>query len=120
MFINTSGLGRVVAAAPIGPESVRPGDAVILSGDIGRHGIAVMAAREDLGFEMPLESDCAPLAAPILAFIEAGVAVRCLRDLTRGGLASAVVEIAETAGLAIALDEAAIPVPEAVAPLASC
>jgi hydrogenase expression/formation protein HypE len=114
MFINTSGLGRIVASAPIGPESVRPGDAVILSGDIGRHGIAVMAARENLGFEMPIESDCAPLAAPVLALIEAGVAVHCLRDLTRGGLASAVVEIAETAGLAIALDEVSIPVHEAV------
>ena len=114
MFVNTSGIGRVVAAAPIGPSSVRPGDAVILSGDIGRHGIAVMAAREDLGFEMPIESDCAPVAAPILALIEVGVAVRCLRDLTRGGLASAAVEIAETAGLAIALHESSIPVHDAV------
>ncbi len=114
MFINTSGIGHVVASAPIGPASVRAGDMVILSGDIGRHGIAVMAARESLGFEMPIESDCAPLAAAVLALIEAGIAVRCLRDLTRGGLASAMVEIAETAGVAIALDETAIPVHDAV------
>jgi len=118
MFVNTAGIGRVVAPAPIGPSSVRPGDIVILSGDIGRHGIAVMAAREGFGFETIIESDCAPVAEPVLALIEAGIAVRCLRDLTRGGLASAVVEIAETAGLAITLDEAAIPVREEV--VAAC
>ena len=83
--------------ALIGPQAVRPGDAVLISGDIGRHGIAVMAARENLGLEMAIESDCAPLAAPVLALIEGGIAVHCLRDLTRGGLASAAVEIAETA-----------------------
>jgi hydrogenase expression/formation protein HypE len=110
LYLNTAGIGRIVAPAPIGPERVRPGDAVILSGDIGRHGIAVMAAREGLGFETTIESDCAPLAAPVLALIEAGVGVHCLRDLTRGGLASAMVEIAETAGCAIALDEVAIAV----------
>jgi len=87
----------------------------VLSGDIGRHGIAVMAARERLGFEPAIESDCAPLSEPVLALIEAGVAVRCLRDLTRGGLASAVVEIAEAARLSIALDETAIPLRDDVA-----
>jgi hydrogenase expression/formation protein HypE len=115
LFINSSGIGRVVATAPIGPDSVRAGDAVILSGDLGRHGIAVMAARENLGFAMSIESDCAPLATPVLALIQAGIAVHCLRDLTRGGLASAIVEIAETAGLSIALSEAAITVPDGVA-----
>jgi len=110
MFINTAGLGRIVTPTAIGPESVQAGDAVILSGDIGRHGIAVLAAREGLGFETPIESDCAPLAEPVLALIDAGVRVRCLRDLTRGGLASALVEIAETAGRAIAVDEALIPI----------
>ena len=69
-----------------------------------------MAAREGFGFETVIESDCAPLVEPVLALIEAGVAVHCLRDLTRGGLASAAVEIAEAAGVSIALDEAAIPV----------
>jgi hydrogenase expression/formation protein HypE len=115
MFVNTAGIGRVVATAPIGPASARPGDVVILSGDIGRHGIAVMAAREGFGFETTIESDCAPLAEPALALIEHGLAVRCLRDLTRGGLASAVVEIAETAGLSVELDERAIPVREEIA-----
>ncbi len=115
MFINTAGVGRIVAPSPIGPDAVKPGDAVVLSGDIGRHGIAVMAAREGLGFESEITSDCAPLAEPVLALFEAGVAVHCLRDLTRGGLASGLVEIAETAGLAIATDEQAIPVRDDVA-----
>lgn len=115
MFVNTAGIGQIVAPVPIGPANVRPGDAVILSGDIGRHGIAVMAAREGFGFESAIESDCAPLAGPVLALLDAGVAPHCLRDLTRGGLASATVEIAEAAGCAIALDEAAIPVRQEVA-----
>ena len=115
LFVNTAGLGPLVATAPIGPAEVQAGDAVILSGDVGRHGIAVMAAREGFGFETVIESDCAPVVEPVLALIEAGIAVHCLRDLTRGGLASAVVEIAETAGVSIALDEAAIPVRDDVA-----
>lgn len=114
IFVNTAGLGRIVAPTPIGPSSVRAGDVVILSGDIGRHGIAVMAARDGFGFETMIESDCAAVASPVLALLEQGIAVHCMRDLTRGGLASAAVEIAETAGLAIVLDEAAIPVREDV------
>jgi len=114
MFVNTAGIGRIVAAAPVGPASVHPDDAVILSGDIGRHGMAVMAAREGFGFETAIESDCAPLATPVLAMIDAGVEVHCLRDLTRGGLASALVEIAETAGRAIEIDETAVCVSPAV------
>jgi len=115
VFINTAGIGRIVAPAPVVPASVKLGDAVILSGDIGRHGIAVMAAREDLGFEPAIESDCAPLAAPVLSLLDAGIEVHCLRDLTRGGLASAAVEIAEAAGVAITLEEEAIPVRDDVA-----
>ena len=90
------------------------GDAVILSGDVGRHGIAVLAAREGLGFESAITSDCAPLTAPIHALFEAGIAVHCLRDLTRGGLAGGLIEIAETAGLAIEISERAVPVREDV------
>jgi hydrogenase expression/formation protein HypE len=114
LFINTAGIGRIVAPRPVAPHRVRPGDLVLLSGDLGRHGVAVMAAREALGLETSIASDCAPLAAPVLALLEAGCAVSCLRDLTRGGLASALVEIAETAGMEIALDERAIPVREEV------
>ncbi len=114
LYINTSGIGTIVAPAPIGPQAVQPGDAIIVSGDLGRHGIAVMAAREGLGFESEIASDCAPLSAPVLALIEAGIAVHCLRDLTRGGLASGLVEIAETAGLSFTIEEQAVPVREDV------
>jgi hydrogenase expression/formation protein HypE len=110
IFINTAGIGTIVAPLAVEPQSVRRGDAVILSGDIGRHGIAVMAARESLGFESVIESDCASVAEPVLALLKAGIDVHCLRDLTRGGLASGLVEIAETAGVAIAVEEKAIPV----------
>ena len=110
IFINTSGVGIVETARAIAPQRVRPGDVVILNGDIGRHGMAVMAKREGLEFDAQIESDCAPLAGVVLELIAAGLDVHCLRDLTRGGLASAVVEIAGTAGLEIDLDEGAIPV----------
>lgn len=115
MFINTAGIGRIVAPSPVGPSCVRPGDAVILSGDIGRHGIAVMSAREGFGFEAEIESDCAPVAPAVLALFAAGIEVHCLRDLTRGGLASALVEIAATRRLSITFDEAAVPVRDDVA-----
>ncbi|MGH1478624.1 MAG: hydrogenase expression/formation protein HypE [Geminicoccales bacterium] len=114
IFITSSGIGRMMTPHPIQPQAVRAGDVVIVSGDLGRHGIAVLAARENLGFESAIESDCAPLADPVLALLEAGIAVHCLRDLTRGGLASAMVEIAEAAGVAIELDEVGIPVREDV------
>lgn len=110
MYINTAGVGEVTAPGTIAPRSVRPGDAVIVSGDIGRHGIAVLAARGELGLESAISSDCAPLATPVLALIEAGMRLHCLRDLTRGGLASALVEVAETAGLGIGAGESRIPV----------
>ena len=87
---------------------------ILLSGDIGRHGMAVMAAREGLEFESAIESDCAPLAEPVLALFDNGIEVHCLRDLTRGGLASALVEIAADVGLHLRIDEAAVPVREDV------
>lgn len=115
VYVNTAGIGVIEHERVIAPMSVRPGDAVLLSGDIGRHGMAVMAAREGLSFESAIESDCAPLAAPVLALLDAGIDLHCLRDLTRGGLASALVEIAQTAGLHIHVEDAAIPVREDVA-----
>jgi hydrogenase expression/formation protein HypE len=114
VFINTAGIGVIEHDLSISPASVRPGDAILLSGDIGRHGIAIMAAREGLSFECEITSDCAPLAGLISALIEAGIEIHCLRDLTRGGLASALVEIAEVARANIKIDEIAIPVREDV------
>lgn len=114
LFINTAGIGVVEHDAAIGPAQVRPGDQILLSGDLGRHGIAVMAVREGLSFETTIESDCAPLAAPVLKLLEEGIRPHCLRDLTRGGLASALVEIAEASRLHLQIEESAVPVAEEV------
>jgi len=114
VFINTAGIGVVEAPADIGPAAVRSGDAVLVSGDLGAHGVAVLSVREGLEFESPILSDTAPLWAPIEALLRAGIEVHCLRDLTRGGLASALNEIAEAGGVGIRVEEAAVPVTEAV------
>lgn len=114
IFINTSGIGVVEARQPISPSAVRPGDVVILSGDIGRHGMAVMSAREGLAFEHAIESDTAALHQAVLSMIEAGIDVHCLRDPTRGGLATSLVEIAEAAGVEVNIEEAAVPVSDEV------
>lgn len=114
IFINTAGVGVIEHHLTIAPSSVRPGDAVLLNGDVGRHGMAIMAAREGLAFESEIESDCAPLAVPIQALLDAGIEIHCLRDLTRGGLASGLVEIAGSAHAHIHIDESAIPVMEDV------
>jgi hydrogenase expression/formation protein HypE len=110
IFINTSGIGVVEHATSLGPRQVRPGDAILLSGDVGRHGIALMALREGIRLETTLESDCAPLAQTVRRLIDKGVPIHCLRDLTRGGLAGALVEIAESSGFAIRIREDMIPV----------
>jgi hydrogenase expression/formation protein HypE len=115
LFINTSGVGSIAGALKVGPSSVKPGDALIVSGDIGRHGIAIMAVREGLEFETTIESDCAPVHDVVMDLLEEGVEFHCLRDLTRGGLATALVEISSVAGRALSLDEAAIPVDVQVA-----
>jgi hydrogenase expression/formation protein HypE len=114
IFINTAGVGMVVEGSNVLPTAVRPGDAILLSGDIGRHGMAIMAVREGLEFETTIESDCAPLAALVMSLFDAGIEVHCLRDLTRGGLASGLVEIAEGAKLTLQIDERSIPVDEQV------
>ena len=105
LFVNTSGVGHLLHRRRSRPERVRPGDAIVLSGDIGRHGVAVMAAREELGFEPTITSDCAPLAAPGKELVRSGIELHCLRDLTRGGLATALIEIAEAGSVTIRLDD---------------
>lgn len=114
VFINTAGVGVIENEVVIGPSRVKAGDAVILSGDIGRHGIAIMAAREGLEFESAIESDCAPVAHLVQDLLQNGIEVHCMRDLTRGGLASALVEIAEANGSRIMIDEERITVREDV------
>lgn len=110
LFVNTAGVGTVRPNTRIHPSSVRPGDAVLVSGDLGRHGVAILAVREGLAFETEVVSDCAPLWPSVKALLEAGVEVHCLRDLTRGGLVSTVNEIARDAGVQTVLEESTIPV----------
>jgi len=110
IFINTAGVGVIEHDLHINPGQVRPGDAILINGDLGRHGIAIMAVREGLEFESAIESDCAPLADLVMDLIAAGVEIHCLRDLTRGGLASALVEIAEAGSVGIRIDESTIAV----------
>lgn len=115
LYINTSGVGAVRRTrSPIGPQHARPGDAIVLSGDIGRHGIAIMAAREGFGFEIPVTSDCAPLAAAVAELVEGDIELHCLRDLTRGGLATALIEIAELSKLRIKIEQSAVAVSDPV------
>lgn len=114
LYICTSGIGLITHSQDIRPSSVRPGDAVLLSGDIGRHGMAILAQREGLSFETPIGSDSAHLWPAVSRLLEAGIPLHCLRDLTRGGLATSVIEIAEAAGLAAVLRESSIPVSEPV------
>ena len=114
LFVSTAGIGLVETALEITPASVQPGDAVILSGDLGSHGVAVLSVREGLEFESPVLSDAAPLWEPVEALLKAGIEVHCLRDLTRGGLASALNEIASARGVGMRIEEAAVPVADAV------
>jgi hydrogenase expression/formation protein HypE len=114
LFITTSGIGVIEGETTVAPSAVQPGDTVLLSGDVGRHGMAILSVREGLTFESPIQSDCAPLVGPVSTLLAGGIQVHCLRDLTRGGLASALNEIAATAGVRIDIDETAVPVQGAV------
>jgi hydrogenase expression/formation protein HypE len=114
MFVNTTGLGVVVAPHTIGPKFVRNGDVVLISGDLGAHGIAILSVRQGLEFEGPVRSDTVCLWPAVESLFKAGIKVHCLRDLTRGGLSSALNEIATAAGLRITINESLIPVSEVV------
>jgi hydrogenase expression/formation protein HypE len=114
LYVTTAGVGVIEHSLAIAPTSIRVGDAVIVSGDLGRHGMAIMATRANLSFESDIESDCAPLVASVQALLHEGLELHCLRDLTRGGLATALVELAESSKLSIGVDETAVPVTELV------
>jgi hydrogenase expression/formation protein HypE len=114
IFINTAGIGVIEHKLAVNPSSVKTGDLILINGDIGRHGIAIMAQREGLGFETTIESDSAPLNGIVQSLINAGLEIHCMRDLTRGGLASALVEIAESCKHSINIIESEIPVKEEV------
>lgn len=114
LYITTTGIGWLPPDRQIGPQQIQIGDAIVINGDLGRHGIAVLSCREGLALELPLLSDAASLRSPVLGLIEAGVDLHCLRDLTRGGLASALNELAAV-GVGMDIEAAAIPVDPVVA-----
>jgi len=111
LFINTAGLGVVPAGVTLSGDAVQPGDAVLINGTIGDHGLAVLAARQQLGLRGGLTSDCAPLNSLVEALLAAaGPHLHCLRDPTRGGVAATLHEVAGQSGVAVQLEEAALPV----------
>jgi hydrogenase expression/formation protein HypE len=114
IFINTSGLGLIPEGVDIHPTRARTGDKIIVSGQIAVHGIAIMSVREGLEFETGIASDTAPLHELVGALVKANIDIHVLRDPTRGGVTSALTEIARTAGVGIHLEEAAIPISEEV------
>ncbi len=110
IFINTAGVGRPQAAGSVLASRVRPGDAVIVSGDVGAHGAAILSVRENLELETALVSDCAAVWPPVKALLDAAIEIHCLRDLTRGGLATALCEISRDALVGLRVREKDIPV----------
>ncbi|HEX5902541.1 MAG TPA: hydrogenase expression/formation protein HypE [Actinomycetota bacterium] len=109
LFVTTAGVGVVPDGVEVGPERARPGDRVIVTGPVGSHGVAVMSRRQEIAFGGDLASDSAPLTELVHAMLSSGD-VRCLRDATRGGVASVLNELAEASGVAIVAEESAIPV----------
>ncbi|MFO7634790.1 MAG: hydrogenase expression/formation protein HypE [Caldilinea sp.] len=115
IYINTSGIGVIPDGVEIAPDRARPGDVVIVSGEIGLHGIAILSVREGLEFGAPVVSDCAPLNGLVEAMLAASREIHVLRDATRGGLAAVLNEIARSSHVGIAYEERKLPVPPAVA-----
>jgi hydrogenase expression/formation protein HypE len=118
IFITTTGVGALPAGREIGGARARPGDAILISGTLGDHGVAIMSQRENLRFDAPIESDTAALHGLIAAMLESGADIRVLRDPTRGGLAATLNEIAVQSGVGMMLREKDIPVKPVV--LAAC
>jgi hydrogenase expression/formation protein HypE len=113
-YVNTSGIGVIERRGSLGAACVAPGDAVLVSGPIGDHGITIMLARGELDITSDVESDTAPLGDLVARLLDATDAVHCLRDATRGGVATVLNEIARAANVGITIDEAAVPVRDTV------
>ena len=114
VFINTSGIGEVLPGLDVGPHRLRPGDEILISGPIGLHGIAIMALREGIDLETEIRSDTAAVYPLVEALTAEGLDIHMLRDPTRGGVSSALNEMAGRSGVGILLDEEAVPVPAEV------
>lgn len=110
LYINTSAVGEIHHGLKIQPTSVRPGDAIIVNGDLGRHQAALMVARHQFQSQDPIESDCADLGPSIMALLDENLEIHCLRDLTRGGLAAVLNEIATVSRTSLEIQESQIPV----------
>ncbi|HET7500788.1 MAG TPA: hydrogenase expression/formation protein HypE [Kofleriaceae bacterium] len=115
IYLSTAGIGAIAPGVALGPHRMRPGDLVLVSGDIGRHGVAILSVRDGIAFESAIESDCAPVTGLVDALLAAGCDLRCLRDPTRGGVSAALHELAIDGGVEIALREPEVPVDRAVA-----
>lgn len=114
VFINTTGVGLVPDGVDIGPTKARPGDAVLVSGPVGLHGIAVLSVRDGLEFGTEILSDCQPVNGLVAGLLAAGIDVHVLRDPTRGGVAASLNEIAASSRVGVQIEERAIPVPDGV------
>ncbi|HZT87775.1 MAG TPA: hydrogenase expression/formation protein HypE [Stellaceae bacterium] len=114
LFITTSGVGAIRLGLDLGAHRVQPGDVVLVNGWLGDHGAAILGARGDLALETPIASDCAPLHRLVAALLEAAPGTRCIRDATRGGVATVLNEFAQASGLAIEIDEERTPLRDAV------
>ena len=110
VYINTAGIGIIENSLDISPRRIQAGDSVIINSDLARHGIAIMLEREGMQFDHTIISDCADLSGLVQTLINAGIDCHCLRDLTRGGLASAMIELAAASNHHIKINEAALPV----------
>jgi hydrogenase expression/formation protein HypE len=110
LYINTAGLGEIVAPHRLGAANVKPGDAVIINGPMGEHGVAVMSRREGIAFQTNIVSDCAPVWPLVNAILKTGAEVHAMRDPTRGGVAAAVCDIARASNVGIRLREDALPI----------
>ena len=114
VYINTAGIGVVPEGVDIGPDRARPGDVVIVSGEIGVHGIAVMSLREGLEFGAEIRSDCQPLNGLVAQMLSVSTDLHVLRDPTRGGVGTSLNEIARSSGVGISIEESALPIPDLV------
>jgi len=114
LFINTAGIGMIRSGADIRAARARPGDRILINGCVGDHGAAIVDARGELQLNSPVQSDCQPLAALVGALLDGGIDIHCLRDATRGGIATVLNEFAEASGCGMRIDETRLPIRDAV------
>ncbi len=110
IYINTAGIGLIDTNISVSPANIQVGDSIIINSDIARHGIAIMLEREGMNFDSSIASDCADLSGLVQDLLKIDIDIHCMRDLTRGGLASGLIELATSSGHAIAINETALPI----------